>query len=273
VARGVAMPDEAALPPGPRRDLTTEIHVLYRGAGKPSLREISTAIRRNDDLLATVSHEKVRDILWGKQTSRRMVECLARQLIEWPGTTLDLDADATVRRIQKLWDIAEGSDEPAGSAPASAIGRPNTAPAPPSRPEPLIRPADPGLLRLAVRNLYRPTPDSAIALFLVSVLYVPHTSGGGFIIAATQRSGPWLCAFTSIDRLLSHQRTVQSPWAGDWVELGGRDLVRQVCELPLPIGIIVDPPDASDGDVTETLPLAHHVLKEISDGWGSARQQ
>ncbi|WP_305788151.1 FxSxx-COOH system tetratricopeptide repeat protein [Symbioplanes lichenis] len=101
---------------GPFRDLTAALQELHRAAGKPSARKISTAIRDNDALRDTVSHETVNAILRGNGGLPKWVkvECVVRQLAAWSVT--GLDADREVRRFHQLWLAA--SDEPDRTAPA-----------------------------------------------------------------------------------------------------------------------------------------------------------
>lgn len=62
----ISMPDENALPPGPRRDLVERFHKLYRGAGRPGTRRLANAIRRDGRLPSTVAHETLADLLHGR---------------------------------------------------------------------------------------------------------------------------------------------------------------------------------------------------------------
>jgi SseB protein N-terminal domain len=236
---GVAMPDKRRLPPGPRREFTTALHALYVAAGKPGTRTISNAIRDRDDLPATLSHEAVRQLLAGERGSWRKVESLVRLLAEWsvdrPGVP------EILKEIHALWLAADGGP-----------------------PESHLQPADPALLRLAIRGLHGPTDRDAVEWFLRSRLYLPVAPDQGFLVATTS-DGLWICVFTSLDRLHAHQRATQPRWAGDWTETLGRDLIRQVCRLQLPVGLLLDPATAPGADVTETLPLPHTLIAEIAD--------
>ncbi|WP_306208502.1 FxSxx-COOH system tetratricopeptide repeat protein [Actinoplanes sp. RD1] len=98
------------------RDLTAALQELHRAAGKPAARKVSTAIRDNDALRDTVSHETVNAMLRGNGILPKWVkvECVVRQLATWSVT--GLDADREVRRFHQLWLAA--SDEPGQTAPA-----------------------------------------------------------------------------------------------------------------------------------------------------------
>jgi hypothetical protein len=101
----VSMPDEKQLPPGPLRDLTCAIHVLYASAGKPGTRKISEAIRGRDDLPDTVSHEAVRNILLGSQVGWPKIRCVIEQLSAW---AVDVpDPKSEIKRFHELWITVE----------------------------------------------------------------------------------------------------------------------------------------------------------------------
>jgi hypothetical protein len=65
VARTLRMPSEAELPKGTVRDFVAVLFELYREAHRPTLRKISDAIRRRDDLSGTASTETIRRMLRG----------------------------------------------------------------------------------------------------------------------------------------------------------------------------------------------------------------
>jgi tetratricopeptide (TPR) repeat protein len=98
----VALPGRESLPDGPFRRLITAIHDLYNDAGRPGLRQISTAIRRRNDLRDTVSHETISSTLRGDALPRwQKLECLVRVLATWAVSRPD--ADAEVRRFHAMW--------------------------------------------------------------------------------------------------------------------------------------------------------------------------
>lgn len=100
---GVRMPAENELPAGPRRSLVSALHRVYGMAGKPSTREIATAIRNRDDLPGTLSHEGVGATLRGAGGLPRWpnLESLVRVLAD--RTIARVDADAAVIHIHTLW--------------------------------------------------------------------------------------------------------------------------------------------------------------------------
>jgi hypothetical protein len=102
----VGMPGEGQLPPGPRRELTMAIHVLYVGAGTPGLRRISKAIQDRDDLPDTVSHEAIRAILNGAVAQWIKIQCLVSQLLTWSVTRPDPAPE--IEKIHRLWLMAAG---------------------------------------------------------------------------------------------------------------------------------------------------------------------
>jgi hypothetical protein len=55
VAQIIRMPNETDLPPGTVRDFAQEVFGLYREARRPTLRQVSEAIRKNDALTGTAS--------------------------------------------------------------------------------------------------------------------------------------------------------------------------------------------------------------------------
>ncbi|WP_291417330.1 FxSxx-COOH system tetratricopeptide repeat protein [Actinophytocola sp.] len=100
------------------RDLVHALHELYRDAGMPSMRSVSNAIRRRNDLPATVSHETVGQLLrgdgvpgWAKVHS--VVHHLAGIAVHRP------DIDATVERFHQLW-LAVGDTPAPSTAPLPA---------------------------------------------------------------------------------------------------------------------------------------------------------
>lgn len=100
----VGMPDEGQLPPGPGRELTRAIHVLYVAAGTPGLRRISSAILERNDLNGTVSHEAIRGILNGAFGQWVKIECLVSQLLTW--SVIKPDPAFEIARIYQLWLMA-----------------------------------------------------------------------------------------------------------------------------------------------------------------------
>jgi hypothetical protein len=110
---GVPLPDEGKLPPGPHRNLVVAVHSLYRAAGKPSLKDISTWISENEGKSGSLSHEGVRALLNGSRTPRwRNLEMLVKTLA-WK-SVIKLDIDAEVKIIHKLWDEMESADSALG---------------------------------------------------------------------------------------------------------------------------------------------------------------
>lgn len=65
--RGVSMPSEEDVTPGPHRELLVALHQIYVAAARPGLRPMSAGIRRDNRTPATVSHQKIGLILSGKK--------------------------------------------------------------------------------------------------------------------------------------------------------------------------------------------------------------
>jgi hypothetical protein len=122
------------LPHGPLRELVLALHDLYRAAGKPGVRVISTRIRAREDLRDTVSHETISAMLRGRGLPRWIkVECVVRQLAEW--TVDHIDPDREVRRFHRLWLAA--SDAVANLPVGEELDRDFVRPqAPPPAPDP-----------------------------------------------------------------------------------------------------------------------------------------
>jgi hypothetical protein len=227
----VEMPDERALPPGPARELTLAVHDLYGQAGKPSLRETSSGIRKRDDLPATLSHERVRGVLLGEPATwvavDTVVQFLAGGLIDPP------DVSALRRRFHALWLAA-------------------------TREEPTVVP-DPALAA-AIRGLHEPATDHAVELLLAATLVVPRGPGGGLLVSTTESAGEWLCVFTTPERLAKHC-AVTGREEPAWVATPGRELVEQVHGLGRRVGLLVDPRVES----VETLPVTSDLIAALCD--------
>jgi len=115
VPQGIPRPD--GLPPGPLRDLTHALHELYRNAGLPSTRMISSGIRKRSDLRDTVSHETVALMLRGEAVPRWKwikLECVVRHLADI--AVRQPDVDATVRKFHELWLAVVAADQASGTA-------------------------------------------------------------------------------------------------------------------------------------------------------------
>lgn len=65
MARTIRMPSQSELPPGAVRTFVIELFELYREARRPTLRQVSEAVRRNESLTGTASPETIRRMLQG----------------------------------------------------------------------------------------------------------------------------------------------------------------------------------------------------------------
>jgi tetratricopeptide (TPR) repeat protein len=138
------MPSEERLPPGPLRDLVRELHDLYRTAGAPSARTISTAIRRDLKMQDTVSHETVSGMLRGELLPRwPKFESVVRQLTAWAIDPRPGQSD--IRRWFRLWSAASGepSDLAAVASDPGPLGSGRSSPVEPVDPSPHQRTDEP----------------------------------------------------------------------------------------------------------------------------------
>ncbi len=124
---GIQMLDVSILPAGARRDLAEALYGLYEHAGRPATRELADAIRNDDSLPGTLSHEGVAAMIRGssKYSNWANLESLVRTLASRHLARPDLES--VVSRIRDLWMRAarqalSGSDakDAAGTANAGA---------------------------------------------------------------------------------------------------------------------------------------------------------
>lgn len=153
MARTIPMPSKAELPEGPRRDFVQELRRYYRAAGRPPLRQISTAIERHADpeiSKVTASAETVRRMITGKvlPVERDRVRSVFIVFCELGG--IDPEAsrwdeydrydehETNWQYVQRLWDTAL-EDE----ADAPPFPRPTPPPPEPALPRSNARQEDP----------------------------------------------------------------------------------------------------------------------------------
>jgi len=108
---GIEPPGPDRLPEGPSRDLVFALHALYRGSGKPSVRQIARAIR-DGDYRDTVSHETVAAMLHGDRGLPRWEKLEAVVSVLALRHTPPLDPVAEATRMQELWHAAQGHANP-----------------------------------------------------------------------------------------------------------------------------------------------------------------
>jgi tetratricopeptide (TPR) repeat protein len=85
-----------------RDDLVEALRLLYRAAGQPSFRKISSEIRERTDMPDSVSHETVSGLLSGATIPKwTKVESVVRQLVDMDPH--HPDADIVVQRFLGLW--------------------------------------------------------------------------------------------------------------------------------------------------------------------------
>lgn len=117
---GIQMLDIAALPAGARRDLAEAIYGLYERAGRPATREVAEAIRSDDSLPGTLSHEGVAAMIRGssRYANWANLESLVRTLASRDIARPDLES--AVSRIRELWLLA-ARQAPSGIVAKDAI--------------------------------------------------------------------------------------------------------------------------------------------------------
>lgn len=108
--RGVDMPSEDIVPPGPARDLLSELHKLYLLAGTPGLREISTGIADREDFSSTLNRNLISRILTGKTAANSLqLDSLVRFFAERAVTRLNPEEESD--RLLALWLDANGATQ------------------------------------------------------------------------------------------------------------------------------------------------------------------
>lgn len=118
--RGIAMPDETSVPPGPHRDLLAGFHEVYAAAGRPGLRTIARGVTADDRLPSTLTHHAIGRILGGSAVpSPRQARALAAWLAEEAAAGAG-DDDIVERTVQRLVDLCRAVG-PAAQAPSPAV--------------------------------------------------------------------------------------------------------------------------------------------------------
>jgi tetratricopeptide (TPR) repeat protein len=122
--------------PAQEGDFVAELQLLWRAAGRPSYRRISSEIRERVDLPENVSHETVGSLLAGEVIPRwSKVESVVRQMAAMAVHHPDVEEE--VLRFHEMWAALGDSPEDAAQEappPRSPAVRPEPAPAgPPER--------------------------------------------------------------------------------------------------------------------------------------------
>ncbi|MFF0780699.1 hypothetical protein [Streptomyces sp. NPDC003720] len=104
------MPSEDIVPPGPARDVLSELHKLYLLAGTPGLREISTGIADREDFSSTLNRNLISRILTGKTAANALqLDSLVRFFAERAVNRLNPDEESD--RLLALWMDANGAPQ------------------------------------------------------------------------------------------------------------------------------------------------------------------
>jgi len=109
----------AALPPGPRRDLTVAMYKLYERAGGIAVsgRTIAKWVEADSMCPSTVSHTTVGHIICGTGSlpSQAKVESVAMVLLKRSGT--DSNIATSLERLRRLWVASQNPDTPIALIP------------------------------------------------------------------------------------------------------------------------------------------------------------
>lgn len=112
--RRITMPPESQLRHGPHRVILKEVHALYRNAGCPSTRRISSTVDKMDSARDVISHQAVANILNGRNfPAWPKMEVLVTALLFLADSGV---ARSEINRIRDLWLAAHYEEE--GSAPS-----------------------------------------------------------------------------------------------------------------------------------------------------------
>ncbi|MFD3824166.1 replicative DNA helicase [Streptomyces sp. NPDC058625] len=107
--RGLVMPGEEQVPPGPHRQMLIALHRAYAAAGRPGLRQIALGLKLDDSAPATLNYQAVGKILNGKQLPNpRQLASLALWLSREGSVEGQTDEDSR-DFLQQLLDLCEAA--------------------------------------------------------------------------------------------------------------------------------------------------------------------
>jgi hypothetical protein len=118
-------------------------------------------------------------------------------------------------------------------------------------------------LSRVIRTIYTSPIAASVEVLLRSQVIVAEASTRGLIVTQTTRAGYWVSAFSDSDLLRAHAEAAGLPWKG-WSALVGADLIRRVASLSTPVGVIINPPASTTGDISQTLPLPAETVRAIA---------
>lgn len=137
---GIPRPNEAVVPPGPRRDLVLALHDLYEAAGWPSVARTARGLAEDEfeRYPAPMNHQLIAQFLHGR-TIASLAQVRALAMIYADKCDPPRDYRAADEQIRILWQAAKTVDASRTAAPAILIlprqteGSPNAvAPASPA---------------------------------------------------------------------------------------------------------------------------------------------
>lgn len=121
-------------------------------------------------------------------------------------------------------------------------------------------------LGLSIRQLYTSPYAEIVRRFLKTRVFVPRGVRPGLIVTRTRRAGAWVSAYGDLELMHAHASNARLPWDGTWEQVTGAGLVHRMRLLPIPAGLILNPPPSPTADISRTLPLTASTVRKIWEG-------
>lgn len=115
----------------------------------------------------------------------------------------------------------------------------------------------------AIRGSDAPPATIDIRTFLRIEVLTPKAAPAGLVLTGTASTGYWVCAFTTATLLRRYAKAVTLPWTGDWLTLCGIDLVRLVRQLPMPAGVVLNPPSGTSAGSPLLVITSRQLLDDL----------
>jgi hypothetical protein len=115
----------------------------------------------------------------------------------------------------------------------------------------------------SIRHLYTSPYTDIVERFLKTLVFVPRGVRPGLIVTRTRRVGAWVCAYGNPELMQAHVRNARLPWNGTWDQFTGASLISRMRLLPIPAGLIFNPPPSTTADISRTLPLTASTVRQI----------